>query len=624
MTTETLDIDEPLREPDRDRAHRSAAKRFTNFVRQNRAFVGVFSAGALVRIVASIAYRPALMFFGDSYLYLNLSRTLKPDPTRPLVYPLFIRALSWAPGGHNLMLLTAVQHLMGLGLGVLVYALARRYDLPRWAATLAAAPVLLNAYQVNIEHFVMAEILFEALLLGGVALSLWNKKPSVLGCVASGVLLALAALSRTVGLGVLPVVFVFLIVRRIGIVRLATFAAGFAVVVAGYSFWFASANHRPGVEGNEGYFFYGRVQTFADCTRLKIPLAEKGLCDAIPVGDRPNLNYYTWGKNTPAHVVSPPPGIGSNSMLRSFSLRAVEGQPLDYAHAVVFDFLHFFRPAHISGRLDEPGATWRFSRALDHAVTWRNAVKLHDNSNPVIARPVAKFVRGYQAAMFPDGPFLAVVLALGVVAPFVLRRRGRLEAGLFVCLAIALLLLPLVTAMFDYRYLLPATPFLSLAAAFGLVGIRSRVSTVRVRVLLLVVIAFFVGGISLAYALGSNPARTAAIVCRKVSHLTYGSSEVTAGAAAQARSQSAYLQERYQAAADEQSGSMARGGSYEQLWSLLTDASVSAGDQYVLERRCARRCGTKTISPQATLLRGKGVVTDRIRLVQDYCGQDLQ
>ena len=43
---------------------------------------------------------------------------------------------------------------------------------------MAAAPVLLDPYQVHIEHYLMAETLFVALLVGGLALLVWHDRPS--------------------------------------------------------------------------------------------------------------------------------------------------------------------------------------------------------------------------------------------------------------------------------------------------------------------------------------------------------------------------------------------------------------------------------------------------------------
>src|ERR1019366_3173944 len=44
----------------------------------------------------------------------------------------------------------------------------------RWLAALAVAPVLLDAYQLNAEQTIMPDVLFEALLVTGIVLLLWQ------------------------------------------------------------------------------------------------------------------------------------------------------------------------------------------------------------------------------------------------------------------------------------------------------------------------------------------------------------------------------------------------------------------------------------------------------------------
>jgi hypothetical protein len=594
-------------------------------IRRHPGFTVVFALGAAVRVLAVVAYRPALLFFGDSYTYLWMSHTLKPDPTRPLVYPIFIRMLSWAPFGRNLAFLIIVQHLMGLGIGVLIYALARRYRLPKWAATLAAAPMLLDAYQVNIEHFVMAEVLFQALIVCALAFLLWDERPSGPFCAFAGALLGVAALSRTVGLALIPIAVLFLFLRRTKISRIIAFVAAAGLFLGGYSMWFGHANKEASVQSAEGNFLFGRVMSFADCTQFDVEPNQMALCDTVPVSERPNANYYVWGRNTPSHVVPHPKGMTTSAMLRSFALNAIFGQPVDYARVVSSDFLHYFRPGHITGRLDEPGTQWRFPRALDHAQYWDQYVQVYDDSSPVIDPGPSALVRGYQGLMFPSGPFYAVMLILGLAGAWLLI--GRPSGGpvaLIVAIAVALLAVPVMTTMFDYRYFLPAIPFISLAGAFGAHAIWERAPGVAARAALIGGPALFVGGVSLAYALSSAPAATAATACASVSNLGYGVKATLVGARTQRRTQSAYLQEMYQAAADRQSAVIGRGGAYQKLYDLMEDASVAAGNEYSVERQCGRHtCGTKTMSPVQELAFGKQVAAVAMRRVRQYCGQNF-
>src|SRR5258708_8062096 len=78
----------------------------------------------------------------------------------------------------------AVQHLLGLAMAVVLYLLLLRRGVPRWLAALATAPVLLDAYQVQIEQTIMPDTWFEALIVPGLAILLW---PPATGGPAAGV-----------------------------------------------------------------------------------------------------------------------------------------------------------------------------------------------------------------------------------------------------------------------------------------------------------------------------------------------------------------------------------------------------------------------------------------------------
>jgi len=133
-------------------------------LRRHALFTALLVAAAGLRAVVLLAYRPALLFNGDSYGYLANARDLTPRVWRPLGYPILVRGMLALD--RNLSFVVAAQHLLGLGVGVLVYALARRLGAGALWASVAAAPVLFDAFQLDIEQFVMAETLFELLEIG--------------------------------------------------------------------------------------------------------------------------------------------------------------------------------------------------------------------------------------------------------------------------------------------------------------------------------------------------------------------------------------------------------------------------------------------------------------------------
>jgi hypothetical protein len=108
----------------------------------------VLVAALALRVLASLAFRPIMWFGCDSASYLATGLRLIPDPARVGGYGFFLWALRPL---HSFAVVAALQHLMGLAMGVLIYLLARRYGLPAWGATLATVPVLFDAYELQLE-----------------------------------------------------------------------------------------------------------------------------------------------------------------------------------------------------------------------------------------------------------------------------------------------------------------------------------------------------------------------------------------------------------------------------------------------------------------------------------------
>jgi hypothetical protein len=114
-----------------------------------------------------LGYPGALWFAGDSYVYLGAALRLRPDLSKTTGYSLFLRALEPL---HSLTLVAGLQHLMGLGIAVMIYLLLRRAGgPPRWA-TAATLPVLLDGFEIEDEHMVMAEALFTFLVMAALLL----------------------------------------------------------------------------------------------------------------------------------------------------------------------------------------------------------------------------------------------------------------------------------------------------------------------------------------------------------------------------------------------------------------------------------------------------------------------
>ncbi len=188
----------------------------------------LLTAGMGLRVVTQLAYRPALLYI-DSYKYLT--GTGGPDPAG---YGILLRPLLWV---GNLAVVAGFQHLLGLAMALALYITLIRRHAPRWAATLAAAPLLLDAYQLQMEQTIMPDVTFEALITAGLTILLWHPRPSLWRLAAGAAVLGLAADVRQIGeaLAIPAVVFALLVARRwrrrLGC--LAVTAASFALPVIG-------------------------------------------------------------------------------------------------------------------------------------------------------------------------------------------------------------------------------------------------------------------------------------------------------------------------------------------------------------------------------------------------------
>ena len=74
-----------------------------------------------------------------------------------------------------------------------------RRGAPRWLAALAAAPVLLDAYQLQMEQMIMPDVWFEALVVAGMPVLLWRPVATLPFAIAGGLILGVAATVMQVG-----------------------------------------------------------------------------------------------------------------------------------------------------------------------------------------------------------------------------------------------------------------------------------------------------------------------------------------------------------------------------------------------------------------------------------------
>ena len=149
-------------------------------------------AGVALRVITQIAYRPALLYIDSPKYLINGLQKYDPQGYRALT----LAPVTWL---GNLAVVAGLQHLIGLAMAVILYVVLLRWNAPRWAAALAAAPVLLDAYQLQMEQTIMPDVAFEALIVAGLVILAWKPRPSPVAIAVAGFILGASATIRQVG-----------------------------------------------------------------------------------------------------------------------------------------------------------------------------------------------------------------------------------------------------------------------------------------------------------------------------------------------------------------------------------------------------------------------------------------
>ncbi|GLW05382.1 hypothetical protein Misp01_05120 [Microtetraspora sp. NBRC 13810] len=457
---------------------------------RHRWFAGVLAAGAVLRVVTMLGYRPAL-WFPDSYSYVVTALRPRPDLVRPAGYSMFLRLFE---PFHSFGVVALAQHVLGLAVGVLVYATARRLGAARWVATLASVPVLLDAYQIQLEHLLVSDTLFMFLVVAAVCLALSRPGRRIRWRTAGaiGLLVAAATLTRTVGQPLLVIIAGWLLARgsvlgahadprresRDRAVRAGVMLAAAVVPLLAYGGWFYATYQRAGLVGANGVFLYARTMAFADCGVMRPPPDLAVLCDPRPPAQRPPSQEYVWALDSPLVVLPDITFSRDNDALAGrFASLAIRSQPLDYAASMLSELGRTFewgRPVYPDQEIydyyqfpsETPAPPGRhpaqrgveLAREYERGEIWTR-----------VTEPFGVLMRGYQhVARLPGAVLLAVLLVPPVVAAvrWVRRRQaGRMSWTLPWLCSWVLVVMPPAVAEFDYRYVLPVVPLACLAAA---------------------------------------------------------------------------------------------------------------------------------------------------------------
>jgi hypothetical protein len=490
-------------------------------------------AGLVLRVLAQIGYRPALLYV-DSLKYLYGAS----PGSDPLGYRLVLKVILLV---GDLGTVAAIQHLLGLAMAVALYVVLLRRGVPVWLSALAVAPVLLDAYQLQMEQTIMPDVWFEALIVAGLVVLLWRPVLTPRFAVAAGLILGASATFKALGEFLVLPALLYLLAAGGGMRRIVRGSAALVVAFALPILAYCGINY-----ARTGHFWLarqqiltGRLAAAADCATLKLPAAARPLCPT-PAEQQalgPDGLEHLWGLS-PLYATPMTPGR-RRALINDIKSAVVHQQPGRVAVSILSDTLRLFAPTRQATPWVTPIARWQFQAGYPTYPPWINICPdgqlspqaclteqqaLRKKRAPVtdlllrpggtlvvgvqrtgggffragtlsssyggraqVSRPVAAFLRSYQLdGGYTPGPLLALAALAGVagsVLALVFRggdaRRRQLALGslLFTGTAAVVLLIPDVYE-FSWRYALPAVITLVPAGVLGgcavLTGRRRR------------------------------------------------------------------------------------------------------------------------------------------------------
>jgi hypothetical protein len=481
--------------PDARRGTRSGARRGTRptaLLRRHWLLAVLLAGGLVLRVLAQIAYRPALVYIDSiKYLYGAYPGV---DP------PGYLLALKPFLAVGNLAVIAALQHLLGLGTAAALYLLMRRRGVPRWLAALATAPILLDAYQVQVEQTVMPDTLFGALIVTGLLFLLWPPRPQPPMIIAAGLAFGAAAPVRQIGEILIVPAVIYLLIAIPGwrgkLTKSIALGAAFAlpILVGSYRDYVAIKHFALAPYAQST--IYGRAAAAADCQTLRLPAYERPLCPTRQQQAQ-GADWLDHGPLSPIKTYKPPPGMVTYRIASDFSSRVFTQQPLSVLRAAARDAVKLFALRRAQDPGDTPISRWQFQTAFPTYTTYiafrggalqfaettpSGRLKIlgrkrpYGMTHPVVARPVASFLRGYQlGGGYTPGPLFLLAAVAGLLGSLgAARRRGTpaqretATACLVTFLAGVAVLLGSDLFEFTWRYQLPALVTLMPAGALGI------------------------------------------------------------------------------------------------------------------------------------------------------------
>src|SRR5215831_8372845 len=320
----------------------------------------LLAAGLVLRVLALVAYHPALIYV-DTLKYLYGAS----PGSEPLGYTVLLRLILLA---GDLGTVAVVQHLVGLGMAVTLYAVLLRRGAGRWLAALAVAPVLLDAYQIQMEQTIMPDVWFEAMIVAALAVLLWRPAVSVPVAVAAGLILGSSATIKQLGeVLVLPAVVYLLVAGgRRAITATAALVAAFVLPILAYSgISYARTGHFWLAHGQPSI---GRLAAAADCATLKLPAAARPLCPT-PAEQALGPDWLEHSGQSPLYRAAVPPGTRGR-LIAALGSAVRHQQPVRVAAAIARDSLRLFALTRASIPGVTPLSRWQFQTGYPTYPPW--------------------------------------------------------------------------------------------------------------------------------------------------------------------------------------------------------------------------------------------------------------
>ena len=504
------------------RTGRQWLHRVTMMVRRHWLVSALLAAGLVLRLLALVAYHPALIYV-DTLKYLYGAS----PGSEPLGYTELLRLMLLA---GDLGTVAVIQHLLGLAMAVTLYAVLLRRGAGRWLAALAVAPVLLDAYQIQMEQTIMPDVWFEAMIVAALAVLLWRPVVSVPFAVAAGLVLGSSATIKQLGeLLVLPAVVYLLVAGgRRAIISTAALVMAFVLPILCYcgiayarTGHFRLAHSQPSI---------GRMAAAADCATLKLPADARPLCPT-PAEQVLGPDWLEHSGQSPLFRAAVPPGTRGR-LIATLGAAVRHQQPVRVVASIARDSLRLFALTRGPSAGVTPISRWQFQAgyptyppwisicpagqlsaqdclAEQHTIQRRVAAVsdllvrpggtivvgvqrqafgvFHAQAlNPAyggkaqVNRPVAAFLHAYQlGGGYTPGPLLALCALAGLGGSLLALMR-RVVGDRSHQLALACLLLTATAAVvllapdvyeFSWRYQLPAVITLVPAGAAGIAAL---------------------------------------------------------------------------------------------------------------------------------------------------------